>query len=57
MLNADAIHALLRMDEGETLEFKERFGTGVIETAVPAEVLALHVTEVPLKPVATRGHC
>ena len=34
MLNADAIRALLRAGEGETLEFKEHFGADVIETAV-----------------------
>lgn len=110
MLTADAISALLRAGEGETLEFKERFGADVVETAVafanthggtiligvrdnahitgerfgkealrdhvnriatatdpavvPAayrvalgagEVVALHVSEVPLKPAATRG--
>ena len=34
MLTAEAIQTLLRAGEGETLEFKEQFGTGVIETAV-----------------------
>ena len=34
MLTADAISALLRAVESETLEFKERFGADVIETAV-----------------------
>lgn len=34
MLNAEAIQTLLRAGEGETLEFKERFGADVIETAV-----------------------
>ena len=109
MLTADAINALLRAGESETLELKERFGADVIETAVafanthggtilmgvrddarivgghfgkealrdyvnriatatepavvPAacrvtmgevEIIALQVSEVPLKPVATR---
>lgn len=34
MLTADAINALLRAGESETLELKERFGADVIETAV-----------------------
>ena len=34
MLTAEAIQTLLRAGEGETLEFKEQFGTDVIETAV-----------------------
>ena len=34
MLTTEAIQTLLRAGEGETLEFKEQFGTGVIETAV-----------------------
>ena len=34
MLTADAISALLRAGESETLDFKERFGADVIETAV-----------------------
>ena len=34
MLTADAISALLRAGESATLEFKERFGADVIETAV-----------------------
>ena len=110
MLTAEAISALLRAEEGETLAFQERFGADVIETAVafanthggtilmgvrddahitgerwgkealrdyvnriatatepavvPAayrvalgagEMLALQISEVPLKPVATRG--
>ena len=110
MLTAEAIDALLRAEEGETLALKERFGADVIETAVafanthggtilmgvrddahitgerwgkealrdyvnriatatepavvPAayrvtlgagEVVALQISEVPLKPVATRG--
>ena len=32
MLTPDAIHALLRAGEGETLEFKAHFGADVIET-------------------------
>ena len=34
MLTTEAIHTLLHAEEGATLEFKEQFGTGVIETAV-----------------------
>ena len=34
MLTAEAISALLRAEEGETLALKERFGADVIETAV-----------------------
>ena len=34
MLTAEAISALLRAEEGETLAFQERFGADVIETAV-----------------------
>ena len=110
MLTTEAIHTLLHAEEGATLEFKEQFGTDVIETAVafanthggtvligvrddahitgtrlgkealrdyvnriatatepvvvPAayrvavganEVVALQISEVPLKPVTTRG--
>lgn len=34
MLTTDAINALLRAGESETLELKERFGADVVETAV-----------------------
>ena len=34
MLTAEAIDALLRAEEGETLALKELFGADVIETAV-----------------------
>ena len=34
MLTTEDIHTLLHAEEGATLEFKEQFGTDVIETAV-----------------------
>ena len=34
MLTTEAIHTLLHAEEGAILEFKEQFGTDVIETVV-----------------------
>ncbi|WP_197905081.1 hypothetical protein [Acidovorax sp. 210-6] len=54
MLTAEAISALLRAEEGETLEFQELFGADVIEAAVTFASIGQSM-DAPIEPRKTRA--